>query len=113
ELVQHWNKTDGRARRLQWACRFLGIDAEACSMLRWQLFHRTASAGIEAKRFRASCATMMVHDFSPQPSWIDDYLAFAEMVGARNAGVDAVSEPIAVDGIRLRLAWVQDEVTLE
>ena len=113
ELVQHWNKTEGRGKRLQWACKLFGIDADACSTLRWQLFHRTASAVIEAKRFRASCATMMVHDFSPQPSWIDDYLAFAEMIGARNANVDAVSEPIAVDGLCLRLAWVQDQVTPE
>lgn len=113
ELIGDWNKTDGKARRLSWACRLFNVNEDACGHLRWQLFHRTASALIEAKRFRAAHAIMVVHDFGFEPSWTDDYATFAETIGVRGARVGAISEPKVIDGTNLRLAWVRDIPTLE
>ena len=113
ERIMDWNKTEGRARRLTWACELLGVNEDACGGLRWQLFHRTASALIEARRFRAAHAVMIVHDFGNEPSWTDDYAAFADAIGVTGAGVGAVSAPLEIRDISLRLAWVRDVPTSE
>ena len=42
----------------------------------YQLLHRCASAVIEAQRFNAVYAIMLVHSFSPQGSWFDEYAQF-------------------------------------
>ncbi|MEZ5985642.1 MAG: hypothetical protein R3B94_06800 [Hyphomonas sp.] len=106
ELVSVWNTTPGKSARLAWACDLLGADLNASNNLRWQLFHRTASAVLEAKRYHAPNAVMLVHDFSEQPSWVEDFLLFADAIGIQGAGVGRLSEPKAVDGVALRLAWV-------
>ena len=109
ELVSVWNTTPGRANRLDWACKFFDVKAEACGGLRWQLFHRTASAVIEARRFHAPHAIMLVHDFGEKVSWRDDYLAFAKTVGIANAEIGCLSDPKLINGISLRLGWVREQ----
>lgn len=44
-------------------------------------YHRTVSAVLEAKRFGASEAAMVVHSFSPMNEWLGDYQAFLRMFG--------------------------------
>ena len=39
----------------------LGIDTPPAPSLRYQLFHRTAAAVIEARRFGTDAAAMVVH----------------------------------------------------
>jgi hypothetical protein len=108
ELVSVWNTSPGKASRLDWVCSLFGIEPSACNELRWQLFHRTASAVIEAKRFQARHAVMMVHDFSKTPSWVADYCAFANAIGITGAEVGGMSEPKLVDGVSLRLGWTHE-----
>jgi hypothetical protein len=101
----------GKDARWKWACEFFGVGDEACRQLRWQLFHRTASAIIEARRFRSTHAIMLVHDFSGRASSLDDYLVFASALGIGNARVDGLSDAREFGGISLQLAWVCDEPT--
>ena len=108
ELVSVWNTTPGRSARLDWACALFGVDREQAATLRWQLFHRTACAVKEAQRFCAPSAIMVVHDFGLEASGKDDFAAFAQAIGAEEAGVDAISKPVTVEGVALRLAWVRD-----
>ncbi|WP_430402497.1 DUF6946 family protein [Hyphomonas sp.] len=108
ELVSVWNSTPGRSARLAWACDFFDVEAESCGGLRWQLFHRTTSAIIEAKRFHAPHAIMLVHDFGEKVSWRDDYVAFAETIGVTNADFGRLSDPKLVGGVSLRMGWVRD-----
>jgi len=110
DLVSVWNTSPGRASRLGWACSLFGIETSACNDLRWQLFHRTASAVIEAKRFHARHAVMMVHDFSKTPSWVADYSAFANAIGIAGAEVGGMTKPKLVDGVSLRLGWTHEAV---
>jgi hypothetical protein len=107
-LVCEWKTSPGREDRYSWACKMFGLDGDACVDLRWQLFHRTASAVLEAKRFRAGHAVMLVHDFSGVQSSLPDFLAFAETLGLDGAGPDALSLPKTIDGVSLRLGWVCD-----
>jgi hypothetical protein len=98
----------GRETRLAYLCNLLGLQEEAAKSLRYQLLHRTAAALIEAERFNAPVALMLVHSFSPTRSWFDDYSAFA-------TGLGVVAEPNEIarvgvrQGIELYLGWVQGE----
>jgi hypothetical protein len=111
DLVRDWRAikpSPGKDARLA-SCRFLAVQPETCDPLRWQLFHRTASAVIEAQRFRANHAIMLVHDFCENESWAADYESFAKAIGIADARVGGVSEPRTIQGISLRLGWVRDQ----
>ncbi|MFU8881858.1 MAG: DUF6946 family protein [Rhodobacterales bacterium] len=66
--------------------------------LRYQLFHRTAAAVTEARRFHRPVAAMIVQSFAPDHRWFADYAAFCALFGlpaapgggARNAHCHAV-----------------------
>jgi hypothetical protein len=109
ERVERWNTSTGRAERLNWACDLLGLDPRDCGHLRWQLFHRTIAAVVEAQRFMAAQALMLVHDFAPEPCWVDDYVAFADAAGFVGARVGALSSIKNVGGVSVRLGWVRHE----
>jgi hypothetical protein len=112
-LVGEWKTSPGREARFAWACSMFGLEAGSCDALRWQLFHRTASAIIEAKRFRAKHAVMLVHDFSGSCSSAPDFLTFAERLGLAGAAPDAISAPKIIDGVSLRFGWVCDACAKE
>jgi hypothetical protein len=56
--------------------RQLGLSQDFPSQIRYQLIHRFVSAVIEAKRFSAPWAAMIVHSFSKNDEGFDDYLEF-------------------------------------
>jgi len=77
------NQPEGRIARLKWLCHKLNVgDSEAeCGSLRYQLFHRTVSALLEATRCGASSAVMLVQAFpGAETSW-DDFGRFCEYLG--------------------------------
>lgn len=112
-LVNEWKTSPGRESRYAWACELFGLDGVLCGDLRWQLFHRAASAVLEAERFRAEHAIMLVHHFSGTASSLSDFLAFAERLGLVGAGPDALSAPKIINGVSLRFGWVCDECAKE
>jgi hypothetical protein len=81
--VAEWLRTDskGKRDRLKFLCEQLGL-AKIPDNIRYQLLHRTASAIIEAKRFNAKSAVMIVHSFNSDHLWFDDYQKFIELFGA-------------------------------
>jgi hypothetical protein len=111
-LVLEWliDASPGKKLRLAYLCDLLGLDADSISHLRYQLLHRTASALIEAERFHASTALMIVHSFSPAASWLSDYAAFGEALGVE-VGRDSVTLVGTRHGRTLALGWVSDEAT--
>ncbi|MEA3277554.1 MAG: hypothetical protein U9Q81_20180 [Pseudomonadota bacterium] len=95
----------GKEERLSFLCSELGLSFPPVRDLRYQLFHRTASAIIEAKRLRAPDAVMVVHTFSPSNEWFADYEAFLGEFGLRAGVNDIASKQIAAN-LCLHLAWV-------
>ena len=95
----------GKQARLSFLQEELSLATKLPSNVRYQLLHRAASAIIEAKRFCAPHAVMLVHSFSPTNNWFADYAAFASLFGA-------IAEPnrlISVGrrgGAELHFAWV-------
>jgi hypothetical protein len=104
-LVSEWapESTSGRSVRFRHLIDRLGLDPQVAVNLRYQLIHRTAAAIIEAERFGAVAAVMLVHSFSPDHAGVSDYVAFAAALGGA-ASPDAVT-PI---GSGRFLAWVSD-----
>ena len=105
--IGEWSKdsSSGKTERLIYLCSQLGIDIRLPESIRYQLLHRTASAVIEAKRFHAKQAVMVVHSFSQTAEWFDDYKAFASLFGA-NANIDEIVSVRNSRDIDLHLAWV-------
>lgn len=108
-LVREWlDDGGGKPERLAKLCALLDIDGPGVFDLRYQLLHRTASALLEARRYRAKNAVMLVHSFCPQSTGLDDFVNFARALGCAGAGKNLVSEERLLDGMELRLAWVAD-----
>lgn len=114
ELVVDWKLTDegGKAERLAYLCRELQLDEGMVGHIRYQLLHRTASAVIEAKRFNAKNALLLVHSFSQLEAQDDDafqgyrqFLGLFDACGEMNSLVPGKS----VGGVNLYFAWVKGE----
>jgi hypothetical protein len=73
--------------------------------VRYQLLHRAASAVLEAERFCAKHAVMLVHSFSQSNEWWDDFREFASLFGpAPERGT--LLTGTARDGLPLHMGWV-------
>ena len=93
--------------RLSTICSWLGLTDPAPD-LRYQLFHRTAAAIAEARRFRRPVAAMIVQSFSPTRRWFDDFHAFAAALGLPAAPDTAASRALPC-GLALRLGWASGD----
>jgi hypothetical protein len=116
ETVGEWleknTNRSARETRLKLLCEILGI-SQADRTLRYQLFHRSAACVIEAERYGANSALLLVHSFSEKQSSLRDYKLF---VGA--VGPDADLLPSAIAGpikcnvsgrdIALYFGWITD-----
>ena len=71
----------GGAKRLGYILDLLELDVPPGD-IRYQLLHRIASAIIEAHRFNAAHAVMLVHSFSQGDMWFDDYNRFVGLFGS-------------------------------
>lgn len=98
------NASDGKRDRMAFLCETLGLTAPIPDEVHYQLLHRTASAVIEAQRFKTDAASMLVHSFSPTRMWFD---AFVKFVGLYGRGVEAgeLVEVTLPSGMPLFLGW--------
>ena len=97
----------GKVERFEFLCSRLGF--EGCpDHIHYQLLHRTVSALIEADRFDAQCAAMIVHSFSPASKWFEAYAAFVTMLGGE-AGQDSACAIEVPGGRPLLLGWARGE----
>jgi Domain of unknown function (DUF6946) len=74
------NPSPARPKRLIHLVDMTGA-SEPPPSLRYQLIHRTASAMIEAKRFGADAAVMLIMSFSNKKAGYVDFEAFAKWLG--------------------------------
>ena len=76
--------------------------------IRYQLLHRTASALIEVKKFRALNALMLVHSFSQSNEWFSDYRQLLALFGL-NAQTDFLVFAGNINAIDLYFGWVRGD----
>ncbi len=104
----------GRRERLAFLLETLELhDDDGLAHVRYQLLHRTVAAIIEARRFGARHAVMLVHSFttptvSPRTdAWYEDFADFAALFGASvEKGTVATVRQLA--DVTLHLGWVSD-----
>jgi hypothetical protein len=108
--IGDWQKdaSPGKLKRLEFLTHELGLTISVPPEIRYQLLHRAASAIIEAKRFHASHAVMLVHSFSPANEWFEDFQAFASLFGPPpNIGhLFSIPNP---ETIPFHMAWVHGD----
>src|SRR5205823_6638725 len=92
-------------KRLSFLCELLQLDEADILDLRYQLLHRTAAAILEAQRFTAQHAVMLVHSFSASDAWLADYQAFTQRMGASGADADLIVAVGERGDIPLYLGW--------
>lgn len=99
--------SENRVARLEGLARILELDPTTLDGVPYQLLHRAAVACLEAQRFKAKHAVLLVQSFSAEHAHLDDYRSFAALF---NAG----GEPDVVDSVgqrgsvELHLCWVAD-----
>lgn len=110
ETIRDWLKDEskGKKTRLKFLSELLQLNQDNLHEIRYQLLHRTASALIEAKRFNASTALMLVHSFSQTHEQFDDYSNFASLFGI-TAQLNTIHLAKQIDDVNLYLAWIVGE----
>lgn len=73
----------GKEERLNFLLRTLGLKESPADSVRYQLFHRAASAIITGEQYRAVAAVMVVHSFSEARVGWPDYEAFTGLFGVK------------------------------
>jgi len=107
KTLSEWliDASPGKLKRLNYLVSCLGLSCDPPGHIYYQLLHRTASAVIEAERFGASSAVMLIHTFSPTDQWFNEYSQFAELLGVE-AKIDKLAETKVRNGMPLYLGWV-------
>jgi len=98
--------SDGKRERLAGLMKLLGLREQPADTIRYQLLHRTASAVIEAERFGTVRAAMIVHSFSQEKKWFDDFEAFAALFGGIPDS-DGTVKFVLPDGRPMMLGWAR------
>lgn len=106
-----WGGTSsaGKAERLLFLTRELGLSAALPPTIRYQLLHRTASALLLARHFNASHAIMVVHSFSRARTWFEDFAAFVALFGGQRSTPDSLVFLWQADPIKLYAGWVSGD----
>jgi len=111
QLVSDWkpDSSPGKQERFAYLQRILGLEGEDLSGIYYQLLHRTASAIIEAERFHADIAVMLVHSFSQEHRWFDEFSRFAALLGAPQPELNCIYNVGMRGGKPLYVGWTVGE----
>lgn len=110
QIVSDWlaDGSAGKQARLEKLCALFDVDPQTIGHLRYQLFHRTAASIIEAKRYRARKAVMIVQSFCPNATGLSDCQVFFEALGMPGLKRDKLIGPKSFDGVDLWVGWASD-----
>ena len=110
-----WKKktsAQGARARIAEIAESIGLTQAIPDDIRYQLLHRTASAVIEAKRFHAPFAAMVVQSFvaDDEENHYDDFAKFIRLFG-KTPSKGKLLELCRPCGHRLFVAWVHSDPT--
>ena len=113
KTLEEWQKdaSPGKKERLSFLKTKLGLSGDLPPGVRYQLLHRTASAVIEAERFHARDAALIVHAFNadgPNQASLDDYQAFLGLFG-KVGDPGQLVQLGTPNGFRLWAGWAQGD----
>ena len=107
QLVSDWDpdSSPGKRKRFDYLVDLLELGGRDLSQVYYQLMHRTASAVIEAQRFHAGTAAMLVHSFSRSHTWFTEFRDFAAHFGVE-AELNRIYSCGTRSGTDLFIGWV-------
>ena len=105
--------SERKRARIERLCAMFDLNPSLVGELRYQLLHRTASAVLEARRYRSTLAIMMVHSFDAADTGASDYYAFAQALGFDDAVTTWTRGPRQVGDVELYLGWTADRPSNE
>lgn len=107
--VSDWQACETPGERTRWAalCGLLEIESPCDGSIRPQLFHRTASALLEARRFFARGAAVIVHSFSQSCDGFGDFQQFVKLMGGFMRAPGTLVAVPPREGIELFFGWAQ------
>ena len=110
-ILEEWqvDESKGKKGRLAYLKSKLGLVQNIPGSIRYQLLHRTASAVIEAERFHAKSAIMLVHSFSQDNAGYEDYQAFLSLYDI-DADMGKLFFLKEINGIGLYSGWVNGDL---
>ncbi|PKN79837.1 MAG: hypothetical protein CVU48_04115 [Candidatus Cloacimonetes bacterium HGW-Cloacimonetes-1] len=111
-----WDKGKNASIRLSGILSILGLEGYdqppylRIGNLRYQLFHRSASAILEAKRIKATKALVLIQSFRQDAKSYSDFKQFLNLFSFN----DPISQkvplgPLLINGIELYFAWIDYE----
>lgn len=110
QTLEEWNKdaSTNKQKRLEYLLSCFGIKLPG--HIHYQLVHRAASAVIEAERFGARAAVMLVHSFShtDQSQGFEEYSEFCRLFGIE-AKIGVLGRTSARGKLPLHLGWVRGD----
>jgi hypothetical protein len=110
QTVDEWSvdPSRGKAERLEFLKDKLQIVGKPIGHIRYQLLHRLSSALLEAERFGATYAILVIHSFSQADEWFDDFAAFVSLYG-QEAVVGQLVELELGPGPRAFAGWARGD----
>jgi hypothetical protein len=115
--VSEWKLNDegGKIDRLKYLCEILGIiDIKLVENIYYQLIHRTASAIIEAEKFKANNALMLVHSFGNSDGKVDnfeEYKRFLALFNIYNPHKNSIIHASKrIRGVNIYFGWVDGDI---
>lgn len=96
--------TPNQLDRIAYLEKELGRTKPFDGSVRYQLLHRTVSAILTARAFHAPTAVMLIHSFSPESKWRDDFEKFCHGLNCIPLSQDLREVP-NIDGTRLIIGW--------
>ncbi|MCI0407351.1 MAG: hypothetical protein L0191_02095 [Acidobacteria bacterium] len=108
EPLSKWlqDPSPGKLERIAYLKSVVGLAGDLSGELRYQLLHRAASALIEAHRFSARFAVLLVHSFSPTAASLPDFERFLLAFGANHEPGQLVQLGTP-GGVPLFAGWAQ------
>ena len=108
--LKEWkaDASPGKQERLDYLVSCLGLDSEPPGHIYYQLMHRAASAVIEAERFGAGAAVMLIHTFSRMDQGFTEYREFSRLFGIE-AEIGVLGTTRGRNGLPLYFGWVHGD----
>lgn len=80
--------SNGQSERIAYLEKELGMGSPFDDHIRYQLLHRTVSALLTARMFHAPVAAMLVHSFSPEAKWHNEFEDFCAALNCSKIAPD-------------------------
>jgi hypothetical protein len=110
QVVGEWKAgaSKGKLIRLAYLTEVLGLALPIPDKVYYQLLHRAASAVIEAERFGATHAVMLIYSFSPTHRWLEAFKDFAALFNT-SVEIGTLATVKVRKNFPLHLAWVHGD----